>query len=354
MTDKGGGFDRLGGDVATGQGRTDTKGGCRRGPADQIDLPTGMTDMAEKKFRLVTRSDFDGLVCAALLRELDMIDQVQFVHPKDMQDGKIEITQDDITTNLPFVPTVGYCFDHHSSELTRIQAPSSVYVNDPTAPSAARVVYNHFGGANRFPNIRTDMMAAVDRIDSADLGLDDILSPDGYVLLGFIMDSRTGLGRFRDFRISNYNLMMELIELLRTKDVQEILAHPDVAERVGLYTEQQPLFDEQIRSRTRVDGKMAVIDYRGVDPIYAGNRFKVYGMFPDCNISAHVMPGMKGLNTVIAIGKSILNRTSKTNVGELCLKYGGGGHAAAGTCQVDNEQADQILAEIIETIRADG
>ncbi|MEM7653615.1 MAG: exopolyphosphatase [Pseudomonadota bacterium] len=310
--------------------------------------------MSDKKFRLVTRSDFDGLVCAALLKELDMIDAVKFVHPKDMQDGKIEITQDDITTNLPFVPGVGYCFDHHSSELARVQGSSSVYVNDTSAPSAARIVYNHFGGATRFPNISADMMQAVDRIDSADLSIDDVLNPGGYVLLGFIMDSRTGLGRFREFRISNYQLMMELIDLLRAHSVDEILKNPDVIERVDLYNEQAPLFEQQIKTCAQIDGNLIVIDNRGVEPIYAGNRFKLYAMFPDCNISAHVMTGFKGQNTVIAIGKSIINRSSNTDVGALCLSYGGGGHKAAGTCQVDNEKADEILKEIAAKIKSDG
>lgn len=308
----------------------------------------------QEKYRLVTRSDFDGLVCAVLLKELDMINEIKFVHPKDMQDGKIEITDRDITTNLPYVEGAYLVFDHHSSETQRNETTQENYVIDANAPSAARVVYDYFGGAERFPNISLEMMAAVDQADSAQFSANDITNPSGWVLLNFLMDARTGLGRFKEFRISNYNLMMELIDFCRDHSIEEILSLPDVKERVDLYLEQQELFKQQIQRCATVHQNLVVLELRQEDVIYAGNRFMIYALFPDCNISMHVMWGLKQQNTVFAVGKSILNRTSKTNIGELMLKYGGGGHVNAGTCQIENQQADAIKQELITQITTDG
>lgn len=306
-----------------------------------------------QKFRLVTRSDFDGLVCAVLLKKLDLVEDIKFVHPKDMQDGKIPVSARDITTNLPFVDGVYLAFDHHSSETLRVGKRSN-HVIDPEAPSAARVVYNYYGGKERFPEIPDEMMAAVDKADSAQFTKDEILHPKGWVLLNYIMDSRTGLGRFRDFRISNYELMMELIDACLEKPVEQILELPDVKARVDLYVEHADKHVEQIKRCSKVHGKLVVLDLRNEEIIYAGNRFMIYALFPECNISVHVMWGMKKQNTVLATGKSIIDRSSKTNVGEEMLEYGGGGHDAAGTCQVENDKADAVLAELIKKINADG
>ena len=310
--------------------------------------------MSEGKFRLVTRSDFDGLVCAVLLKELNMIDDIKFVHPKDMQDGTILISETDITTNLPYVEGVHLAFDHHASELTRIGQKPDNYITDPEAPSAARVVYDHFGGADKFPKVSPDMMTAVDKGDSAQFFEDEILNAGGLVLLNYLMDARTGLGRFREFRVSNYNLMMQLIDNCRDLPVEEILALPDVAERVDLYKEHLDDFKDQIKRCTTVNGNLAVLDLRGEETIFAGNRFMIYALFPETSISIHVMWGLNKLNTVFATGKSIINRTSNTNIGELMLKYGGGGHENAGTCQVDNDDAEKVLGELTEKIIADG
>lgn len=304
------------------------------------------------KFRLVTRSDFDGLVCAILLKELDMIDAILFVHPKDMQDGKVAITSDDITTNLPYVDGCHLAFDHHFSETLRIAGREN-HVIDPDAPSAARVVYDYFGGKAVFERVSDDLMAAVDKSDSARFSRDDILDPHGWVLMNFLMDARTGLGRFRDFRISNYQLMMQLIDMCREQSVDEILELPDVRERVNLYREHEEKAKEQIRRCSRVHGNLVVLDLRDEDVIYAVNRFVIYALYPQCNISMHVMWGLKQQNTVFAIGKSILDRSCATNVGELCLRYAGGGHEAAGTCQVANDVADRIRDELIAEINAD-
>jgi len=310
--------------------------------------------MSENKFRLVTRSDFDGLVCAVLLNELDMIDDIKFVHPKDMQDGKIEIGPRDITTNLPYVAGAHIAFDHHLSETIRNTGERTNHVIDPNAPSAARVVYDYYGGKKTFPNITDDMMEAVDKADSAQFTREEILNPEGWVLLNYLMDSRTGLGRFRDFRISNYTLMMDLIKYCRNHGIDDILELPDVKERVELYQEHLGKARQQIIDCTTVHKNLAVLDLRQQETIFAANRFLIYALFPETNISIHVMWGVQKQNTVFATGKSILDRSSKTNIGELMLKYGGGGHHAAGTCQVDNDKADAVLKELIAQINADG
>lgn len=306
------------------------------------------------KYRLVTRSDFDGLVCAALLKHLDLIDDILFVHPKDMQDGKIEINARDITTNLPYVPGCHLAFDHHLSETMRNDSNIVNHIINPKAPSAARVVWEHYGGHDAFPESWDEMMTAVDKGDSADFTRDEILSPDGWVLLNFLMDARTGLGRFRDFRISNYQLMMQLIDYCRTHSIDDILNLPDVLERVELYFDHKERALDQLRRCSRIYGNFLVLDLREEETIWATNRFTIYAMFPEINISVHVMWGLKKQNTVFAIGKSIINRSSRTNVGELCLSYGGGGHLNAGTCQVGNDVAVEVLDKIIEKINKDG
>ena len=310
--------------------------------------------MSQEKFRLVTRSDFDGLVCAVLLNELELIDDIKFVHPKDMQDGKIDITARDITTNLPYVATAHLSFDHHLSETIRNTGERKNHIIDPKAPSAARVVYDYYGGKKAMPTITDDMMDAVDKADSAQFSSDEIINPTGWVLLNYLMDARTGLGRFREFRISNYTLMMDLIKYCRNHNIDEILALPDVKERVDLYFDQKQKAGEQIQRCATVHQNLVVLDLRNEETIWAANRFLIYALFPETNISIHVMWGVQKQNTVLATGKSILDRSSKTNVGELMLQYGGGGHNAAGTCQVDNEQAEDVLGALINQINSDG
>ena len=302
--------------------------------------------------RLVTRSDFDGLACAMMLKELGMIDEIKFVHPKDVQDGKIELSKNDITTNLPYDPRVGMAFDHHESEIDRLKAVETDgnLIIDENAKSAARVVYDYFGGKEKFPNISDDLMAAVDKGDSADFTVDEILNPKGWVLLHYLMDARTGLGRFHDFRISNYDLMMQLIDFCLEHDIDEILALPDVKERVDLYFEQAELFKAQLQRIAKVYGKVVVLDLRNEDVIYAGNRFMIYALYPEAEISIHVAWGFRKQNTAVMIGKSIVNKASNADIGELCLKYGGGGHHNAGTCQLENDSVDAQLPEIIQAL----
>ncbi len=308
----------------------------------------------EQKKRLVTRSDFDGLACAMMLRELGEIEEIKFVHPKDVQDGKVELFSTDITTNLPYDPRVGLAFDHHESEMDRLKAQETggKLIIDPNARSAARVVYDYYGGKATFPRVSDELMAAVDKGDSADFTEDEILNPKGWVLLHYLMDPRTGLGRFRQFRISNYDLMMELIGYCMDHNIDEILELPDVKERVDLYFEQADLFKEQLRRIVKIHGKVAVLDLRDEEVIHAGNRFMIYAMYPETQISVHVAWGFRKQNTAVMIGKSIINKASTVDIGELCLKYGGGGHHNAGTCQLDNDVVDAELPAIIEALNA--
>jgi len=306
-----------------------------------------------KKFRLVTRSDMDGLVCAVILKQLNLIDEITFVHPKDMQDGKIEITSNDIITNLPYCKEAHIVFDHHESETIRNEKADN-HIITADAPSAARVVYDYYGGKEKLPNISELMMNAVDKADAAQFSIDEILHPEGWELLSFIMDSRTGLGRFKEFRISNYQLMMDLIDYCIDHDIDDIMKLPDVVERTELYKSYENKFRMQLEDCSIMYNNLIVLDLRDEEIIYPGNRFVMYAVNPEINISIHAIWGFQKQNTVFAIGKSIVNRNSNTNIGELCLKYGGGGHHAAGTCQIDNDKAEVVLAELIEKVNQDG
>ena len=310
-----------------------------------------MTTPETKKYRLLTRSDMDGLVCAVLFKEMGMLGEIVFHHPKDVQDGKVAVTDNDIITNLPYVPGCGLCFDHHASEAVRNDGKATPnYILQPEAKSAARVVYDHYGGAKRFPKISTAMMDAVDKADSAGFSAEDVLEPKGWELLSFLMDARTGLGRFREFRVSNYQLMMMLIDCCRDLDIEQIMALPDVKERVDLFFAQHELFRAQIKRVAKVHRNLVVLDLRNEETIYAGNRFVVYAMYPQCDISMHVMWGREKLNTVYTVGKSIFDRGCRVNVGLLMLSHGGGGHPAAGTCQGSNDSAEAMKAELTDQI----
>jgi nanoRNase/pAp phosphatase (c-di-AMP/oligoRNAs hydrolase) len=306
-----------------------------------------------KQYRLVTRSDFDGLVCAILLKHIKLVNDITFVHPKDMQDGLVPVGPDDISTNLPYVDGVHIAFDHHHSEILRNEKHEN-HVIDADAPSAARVVYDFYGGKESFPLSWESMMKAVDKSDSAQFSQEEVLNPQRWELLNFIMDSRTGLGRFREFRISNYALMMDLIDYGKDHSIEQLLALADVKERTDLYFQHEEKCKAQIRRCATVYNNLVVLDLREEEIIYSGNRFIIYALFPQCNISIHAMSGFQKQNIVFATGKSIFDRSSKTNVGELMLKYNGGGHNAAGTCQISHDESEACLAQLIESINADG
>ena len=300
--------------------------------------------------RLFTRSDFDGLACGALLSYLGLIDEWKFVHPKDIQDGMVEATDNDILANIPYIKGCKLWFDHHSSESERLGSHAYFEGVSKVAPSCARVVYDYYGGDAKLGKFQ-EMIHYVDKVDSGDLTADEILDPKGWVLLGFIMDPRTGLGRFRNFTISNYDLMAILAKACAEKTIYEILEMPDVKERLDFYFQQRDLFIEMVKKYTKIDGNILLVDMRGVDTIYAGNRFIIYTLYPDQNISLWVVDGRNKSNVAITVGHSIINRTSTVDVGSLLLFYGGGGHRQGGTCQVSYEEADKIISEIIEKMK---
>lgn len=304
--------------------------------------------------RLMTRSDFDGLICAVLLKHLGSMDEWKFVHPKDVQDGLVQVTKDDILANVPYVPGVGMWFDHHSSERERLRFNYKYEGASELKPSCARVIWDYYGGKNNFPELFVEMMEYVDKCDSGQLSRDEILKPEGWVLLSFIMDPRTGLGRYKDYRISNYNLMMNMVDWCGSMPIHEILTQPDVQERVDRYFMQNELFQSQLTACTVVKKNLAVIDLRDEVEIFTGNRFLIYSLFPVCNISMHVMWGREKQNVVFTVGHSIINRTSKTDVGKLMLEYDGGGHERVGTCQVATPRAERIMNQLIERITTDG
>ena len=304
----------------------------------------------DSAYRLLTKSDFDGLVCAVLLTELGLIGEIKFVHPKDMEDGRIDVTAYDIVANVPYVNGVHLAFDHHASEHLRVHTPDNLIL-DPAAPSAARVVFNYYGGRKRFPGISTEMLDAVDKGDAAQFTRDEVLAPERWNLLNFLMDARTGLGRFRNFRVSNYQLMRDLVDYCREYNIEQILEISDVAERVRVYREHQQRFKAQLHEASTVYDNVLTVDLRGFNTIYAGNRFVKYALFPHTNISIQVMWGFKKQNTVVTMGKSIFDRSCGINVGSLMIAYGGGGHENAGTCQVDNDGAQDVLENLLNKVR---
>jgi nanoRNase/pAp phosphatase (c-di-AMP/oligoRNAs hydrolase) len=309
--------------------------------------------MSTPKYRLVTRADFDGVVSGTLLLELDMIDEIVFAEPKEIQDGIFEVGENDILTNLPYVEKAHLCIDHHLSEVERVGSRKNLIIN-AQAPSAARVVYDHFGGAAKFPQISTEMLAAVDQADSAQYSEEEILAPGPWVLLNFILDPRTGLSRYGHFEISHEQFMKDMMIYCRHHPVEEILKIPDVAERLHLYTLHEEKFEMQLRRCTKLHNNLIVFDLRHEEEMFAGNRFMIYAIFPECNISIQVLPGIEANKTLLAVGKSLLDRSSNTNVGSLMLAYGGGGHKQVGTCRIENDQVDQVLGELIKQITADG
>lgn len=300
--------------------------------------------------RLVTRSDFDGLICGMLLKEAGIIDSWVFVHPKDLQDGLFVPTNEDVLANVPFVPGCGMWFDHHTSEKERLGWTQDVKGESRLAPSAARIIYEYYGGDAKFDGYK-DMIEAVDKVDSGNLTKEEILNPTGWILLGFISDPRTGLGRFRDFKISNYQLMEELINHCRHMSIDEILNLSDVRERVELYFEQDKLFKEMVGAHTTIENNVIITDLRDVETIYTGNRFLVYSLFPEQNVSLWIVDGRQKQNVSIACGYSILNRTCTADIGQLMLKHGGGGHKMVGTCQVPYAEADNIIKEIVDVLK---
>ena len=300
--------------------------------------------------RLLTRSDFDGICCAVLLKEMGLMDEMVYAHPKDLQDGKVAVEKNDILANVPYVPGCGLWFDHHSSEHERLQLEGKYQGASKPAPSAARVICEYYG-VEKFGRFQ-EMLAYVDKVDSGQLTEEEILNPKGWVLLGFICDPRTGLGYHKGYRISNLAFMNDLVNHIRTKTVDEILALPDTRERIELYLDNDQKARGFLRQRSRVIGNVLVTDGRGAEEIPPSNRFLVYSLYPETNISIRLIDGRGKEFVAFSVGYSILNRSAGVDVGSLMLKYGGGGHKKVGTCQVPYDQADSVLQALIEACNA--
>ena len=305
--------------------------------------------------RLLTRADFDGSVCAAMLQELGLVDEILYVHPKDLQDNKIEISENDIIANVPYVEGCGLWFDHHSSEHQRLDLKDQYKGASKLLPSAAQVVYDYYianeAYAEKLSKFK-ELVKIAGIADSAQFCKDDILNPKDWTMLSFIADPRTGLGYKRSFRTSNLELMKQLPELLRSKTVAEILALPDFQERVAVYHEETSRFKELVAQNTRIDGDAIILDFRRIEEMPVGNRFMEYVLYPQQNISIRIMNGKNCDIAVISIGHSIINRTSAVDVGHFALKYGGGGHKQVGTCQVRYEEVDKVVNELLQIINS--
>jgi oligoribonuclease NrnB/cAMP/cGMP phosphodiesterase (DHH superfamily) len=292
-------------------------------------------------------------VCAAILEELGIVDEILYIHPKDLQDNKIEVSETDVIANVPFVEGCGLWFDHHSSEHERLQLEGKFRGASEFAPSAAQVIYNYYAKDERYSEKLEKfekLVQVVGIADSAEFTADDIVNPRGWTMLAFIADPRTGLGYKRNFRISNFELMKSLPDLLRTRSVDEILALPDFQERIAVYHEENEKYKTLIHEIVTIKGDAIIIDLRGIKDIPVGNRFMEYTLFPRQNISVRIVDGKNGDVDMISIGRSIINKTSSVNVGSLTLKYGGGGHEKVGTCQIKKEDVNHVLKEIIQTI----
>lgn len=305
--------------------------------------------------RLITRADFDGLVCAVLLVEKGVVDCFEFAHPKDVQDGKVAVTKNDVLANVPYWEGCGLWFDHHESEMNRDSFENLAFEGQVShAASTAQVIWDYYGGVETFGGRYLPLLRAVNIADAGSLLKEEVLNPSGWILLSFIMDSRTGLGLYKDYRISNYQLMLDLIQYCRTMTADEIIAQPDVQERVNRYFDHQDKFREMMKNASRVEGNVIITNLLDVETVYVGNRFIVYALFPEQNIDVRIMWGREKGNVVIACGHSIMNRSSRTNIGRLMARYGGGGHSMAGTCQVGVDEWEAVSREIIDVILADG
>ncbi|MCX7971262.1 MAG: exopolyphosphatase [Negativicutes bacterium] len=308
----------------------------------------------DKRYRLLTRANFDGLVSAFILRELDMLSEVKFVHPNDIKENRVAVTDRDISAGLPYHPGIYLAFDNHSSEAMRIAAKKANHIINPKSSSTARLIYEYFGNGERLPQISSDMLAAVDKTLSANYTLPEILNPQGWVLLNFLLDPRTGFSRFRNFRISNYQLMQNLIDSDMRGNIDEILNCSDVRERVAFYNQHAEPFRAQLRRCTVVRGNLAISDFRSEETLLVGNRFVLYAIYPECNLSIRILNGQTRETTVITLGKSNFNRSSRINAGGLMLKFGGDGHFNAGACTVTSSEADRVVDQLIGCLLENG
>ena len=297
--------------------------------------------------RLVTRGDLDGLACALLLTRCEPIDSLELVHPQEIADRRFPITHEDIVANLPYHPACGKWFDNHLLTDKNGIPPRNFKGRYAQAPSAARVVYDHYLPQHPALARFAELVSETDRLDSAQLSLDDVLAPKGYILLGYTLDPRTGLGAFQDY-------FRRVLDALATRPVDEVLGLSEVETRINRMRDQDRAFREATLAHSRMEGSVVVTDFRPLPAIPVGNRFLVYTLFPEANLSLRVHWGPSREHVAAAVGHSIFNRTSRTNVGELMARYGGGGHRGAGTCLLEARNADGQIAEIIAAMKKDG
>jgi hypothetical protein len=295
--------------------------------------------------RLVTRGDLDGVTAAVLITSMEPVTEIELIHPQDITDGKFAIRDGDLMANLPYHPKAALWFDHHELTASNLRPPAGYRGRHQIAPSVARVVYEHYGSEKllRFAHLVDE----TDRFDSAQLSREEVLDPKGVVLLGFTIDSRTGLGRFKDY-------FKDLVEWLKAMPVEQVLEQPEVRRRVGLITEQNAAFLTALRSHSRQAGNVVLTDFRDTTPAPVGNRFLVYTLFPETNVSLRVQWGPERKFAAVTLGHNIFNRTSKANCGQICSDYGGGGHRGAGACTLEPATADAKIAEIVGRLQREG
>lgn len=296
--------------------------------------------------RLITRGDLDGLTSSVIITSNEKIDSVKLVHPQDITDQRIDVTKNDILANLPYDSRCGKWFDHHILTDNNPKPPEKFDGAYGLAPSAARLVYEYYGGERKMPQFK-QLVAETDRLDSAQLTPKDVTDPKDYILLGYTIDNRTGLGAFED-----YFLLLQ--DLLKSEPIEKIIQHPLVAQRWQKILADQVAFREATLKASKAEGNLVITDFREAASIPTGNRFLIYTLFPDVNVSLRIHWGPQRRFVVAAIGHSIFNRTCRTNVGELMGRYGGGGHRGAGTAPLPAEKADAQLKEIIAELKTNG
>ena len=304
----------------------------------------------DSKYRLITRDDFDGMVSSLLLKKLDLIDDILFVHPRQMQHGQVTLTEKDISANLPYVAGIYMAFDHHLSETLRVGRDCKNFICNPEKPSAARVIYDYFNMGERFPGLFEDLLIYVDKADTADFTKEDILDPQGWILFNFILDPKTGFNRFHEFSITNEQLIRSLVDSWNGEPIEEILKRPEIQERILMYHTYQEHFIEQIKRCALVHKNVVIVDFTQEEIVYPGNRFMVYALYPQCDLSLFIQKENISDKVTFSVGRSILKKTSPVNVGELMLKYNGGGHAGAGTCQSDLTHSDKVKLDLMGDI----
>ena len=295
----------------------------------------------EEHVRIVTRPDFDGIVCATLIRASEPIDQpIKWAAPNDMQKGRVAITGDDIIANLPFHANCAMWFDHHYTN--RIDQPFKGLYR--IAPSAAGLVHEYY--RDRLTRDYSELITATDKIDSADLNLDEILNPENYP---YIILSMTV---FSD-EPSEETYWNSLVAMLADQDVETILSQPEVHRRTQQVIQNNREYKTLLSRHTVMQGPVSITDFRDLDKMPDGNRFLVYSMFPESTVNVKI--GFEDPNrarVVVKVGHSILNRNCRVNVGHLLSQFEGGGHRGAGACRFDLAKADDFIPKIVNALVA--